>query len=96
MNDPYRILGIDPSADEAAVRARYLELVREFPPDREPQRFAEVREAYDRIRDPVNRLQQRLFDVSAHFTFESILADAKPSLRNPRLSSAMLLSLAKR
>ena len=40
MSDPYGILGVPPGADEAAIRRRYLELVRQFPPDRE--RFAAI------------------------------------------------------
>ena len=34
MNDPYEILGLPHSADETEIRRRYLELVRQFPPDR--------------------------------------------------------------
>ncbi len=34
MGDPYEILGVTPGAGEGAVRERYLELVRAFPPIR--------------------------------------------------------------
>ena len=34
MVDPYEALGLSPQADEKEIRERYLELVREFPPDR--------------------------------------------------------------
>ena len=95
MNDPYQILGVSHAADEAAVRARYLELVRQFPPDREPDRFAEIREAYDRVRDPIVSLENRLFDVSAPFTFESLIADTRPDVRSSRLPTELLLSLAR-
>ena len=40
MNDPYETLGLSPDAGESEIRRRYLELVREFPPDRAPERFA--------------------------------------------------------
>lgn len=93
--DPYKVLGISHTADDAMIRARYLELVREFPPERSPDRFAEVRAAYDRLRDPVVSLENRLFDVSVPFTFESIVADARPDVRRTRLSSSQLLSLAR-
>ncbi len=73
------------------IRTSYLELVREFPPERAPDRFAEVRAAYDQLRDPVKNLEGRLFDVSAPFTFESIVADAQPDVRRTRLSSSLLL-----
>ena len=35
---------------------RYLELVRQFPPDQAPERFAAVHAAYDALRDPARRL----------------------------------------
>ncbi|MEX0819370.1 MAG: J domain-containing protein [Pirellulaceae bacterium] len=93
--DPYKVLGVSHTADDATIRTRYLELVREFPPERSPDRFAEVRAAYDRLRDPVVSLENRLFDVSVPFTFESIVADARPDIRRTRLSSSQLLSLAR-
>ena len=55
MIDPYEQLGLPPSADETEIRQHYLELVRQFPPDRAPERFAEIRAAYDALRDPVSR-----------------------------------------
>ncbi len=42
MIDAYETLGLPNDADEAQIRTRYLELVREFPPDRAPERFAEI------------------------------------------------------
>ena len=54
--DPYAILGLPRGCDESDVRRRYLELVRQFPPDRAPERFAEIRGAYESLRDPVVRL----------------------------------------
>ena len=38
VHDPWTVLNLDASADEAAIRSRYLELVRENPPDRNPVR----------------------------------------------------------
>ena len=95
MNDPYAVLGVSRGADDVTIRTRYLELVRQFPPERAPERFAEIREAYDRLRDPIVSLESRLFEVSAPFTFESIVAEARPDVRRTRLSSSLLLSLAR-
>jgi curved DNA-binding protein CbpA len=61
MSDPYQTLGLPGDADEAAVRARYLELVRQFPPEQASQRFAEIRAAYDALKDRDARLRRRLF-----------------------------------
>jgi len=94
MSNPYEILGIDPASDDAAIRRRYLELVRRHPPDREPERFAAIRGAYDELRDPVARLRSKLFPLETHDTIDSILADVERRLRTARIPLKTLLSLA--
>ena len=47
MADPYEILGVSRSSSEADIRRRYLELVRQYPPDRHPERFKEIHQAYE-------------------------------------------------
>lgn len=93
MQNPYQALGLESSAGEAAVRARYLELVRQHPPDRDPQRFAEIRKAYEDLRDPVRLMAQRLFDYRSHDTIEGIVTELEDRVRNTRLPTATLLSL---
>ncbi len=65
------MLGVEEAAGDEALRAAYLRGLREFPPDREPERFQELREAYDLLRDPRNRIA-RLFSEA-----ESTLAVAE-------------------
>ncbi|REJ73773.1 MAG: J domain-containing protein, partial [Planctomycetota bacterium] len=52
QSDPFQILGVPADAGEAEIRARYLELVKKFPPEREPEKFREVHAAYEAARDP--------------------------------------------
>lgn len=59
--NPFAVLGLDETADDAAVRAGYLAAVRAHPPDRDPAGFQRIREAYDAIRDEDRRLDLRLF-----------------------------------
>ena len=59
--NPFAILGVDETADDAAVRAAYLAAVRRSPPDRDPEGFQRVRDAYEAIRDAERRLAFRLF-----------------------------------
>ena len=94
MSDPYEVLGLEPRSGDAEIRRRYLELVRRYPPDRDPERFAAVREAYDALRDPVTRLRERLFPTKTHETMDAILADAEQRLRRARISTKTLISLA--
>lgn len=42
MSDPYHVLGVDPTASPQEIRARYLELVRRFHPDRLMARGAQA------------------------------------------------------
>jgi curved DNA-binding protein CbpA len=96
MADPYEILGIAQGASETEIRSRYLELVREHPPDRDPERFAAVREAYEQLRDPVTRMRTALFKLRDTESIPSILADARRRVRRMRLSTSLLLTLADR
>jgi hypothetical protein len=95
MNDPYQVLGLGPDADAAAVRSRYLELVRRHSPEREPQRFAEIRAAYDRLRDPIVNLESRLFSTTVSHTLDALATERKPDVRARRLPTDLLLSLAR-
>lgn len=94
MHDPYEVLGLDGASDEAAIRQRYLELVRQHPPERDAERFAQIREAYDALRDPVRRMNARLFEVRTHDSFDAIHAEALKRLRSARIPTDTLLSLA--
>jgi DnaJ like chaperone protein len=61
-NDPYLILGVDPSADTVAIKAHYRKLVRDNHPDKQiaagvpeemvtlaTERLAQINAAYDKI-----------------------------------------------
>ena len=94
MTDPYEVLGLPHGADDAAIRARYLELVRESPPDRAPERFAAIRAAYDDVRDPARRLGSLLFHVSTTDSIDALVDDLQNRLVRTRLPVNTLLSLA--
>ena len=90
---PYEVLGVGPEATADEIRQRYLALVREFPPEREPKRFAEIRDAYDQLRDPIASLERRLFNLTAVDTFDTLLAAERRRQRGRRLPTPVLLSL---
>jgi curved DNA-binding protein CbpA len=95
MNDPYRVLELTPDASESEIRRRYLELVRAFPPDRAPERFAAIHAAYAALRDPASRLSEQLFGLEPkNASFESITADLHARLRELRVPVDVLLSWA--
>lgn len=94
MRDPHQILGLDPSADETAIRQRYLALVRQYTPEQAPERFSEIRAAYEELRDPVKRLQGRLFEFRSDDSPAAIRTDIIKLLRSKRIPNDTLMSLA--
>lgn len=65
---PYELLGIAPTADDKTIRSAYLELIKAYPPDREPERFKEIANAYESIKDAKKRLEFYLFDKEIPIT----------------------------
>ncbi len=61
MNDPWTILGVEPSANDDAIRAAYREHVKLHPPDTDAAGFARISEAYAQVKDPRARARERLF-----------------------------------
>jgi len=59
--NPYLVLGLSPEAGDAEIRRAYLEAIREFPPEREPEQFQAISQAYEKIRDEKSRLNYILF-----------------------------------
>jgi curved DNA-binding protein CbpA len=96
MADPYTILDVPPESSDEAIRRRYLTLVRTYTPERAPERFAAIREAYEKLRDPQQRLRYRLFEAGKEDSLEAILADAKASVACRRVPLAELLALGRK
>jgi curved DNA-binding protein CbpA len=61
MRTPFEILGLPESATDQEIRSAYLAKVREYPPEREPERFQEIRAAFEAIQDRRARLEYQLF-----------------------------------
>ena len=55
MADPYRVLGLPPDSTDEVIRRQYLTLVRAHTPERAPERFAAIREAYEKLREQIRR-----------------------------------------
>lgn len=56
----YKVLGLRASATQAAIKQKYIELVKAFPPETHPVEFQQVRRAYETLRDPVKRSEYDL------------------------------------
>ena len=73
--DSFEILGVSQDASDEDIRAAYLARVRDCPPDRSPEHFERVRDAYNKLRDPRARIRHRLFAVDPAASFASVFAD---------------------
>jgi curved DNA-binding protein CbpA len=86
IHDPYILFGL-PSHEDLAddqVRLRYLQLIREFPPEQNPAQFAAIREAYEKIRTVHSRAKYRLFDAGAEETLDQIIEEVDRTMARPR------------
>jgi len=55
MKSHYETLKIDNTADARQIKRAYFELVKQFPPERFPEEFKEIRAAYDALSDEETR-----------------------------------------
>ncbi len=90
-HDPYAALGLTGTATPEEVRAAYLQLVREYPPDRDPQRFREIHAAYQALSNPLVRAEALWNACHERPDLQEALARADTA--RPRLRPLQLLAL---
>jgi len=97
MKDPYLILGLleqktNGTVDDAAVKAAYLQLLRRYPPEREPLHFQRIRKAYEQLETRQKRVRYALFDLTLpdRQDVASVLLPQKP-LSRPSFKSVQNL-----
>jgi curved DNA-binding protein CbpA len=86
MSDPYAIFGLSPDADDETIRRRYLELVKENPPEQRPEQFAAIRRAYEQLKDLDTRLRYRLFEAGKEESIDRIIKEVLCRSPRPRLT----------
>ncbi|MBP7637640.1 MAG: hypothetical protein KBA18_07170 [Kiritimatiellae bacterium] len=60
---PYLVLDVPETATDDDVRRAYLQKIRDFPPERTPDEFQRVCDAYALIRTEQDRARLRLFGM---------------------------------
>ncbi len=93
MSDPYAVLDLLPGSDDDAIRRRYLQMVKKYPPERHPERFAEIRQAYESLRDLSTRLRYSLFEAGKRESVDAIIEELSCRTTRRRLSLKELLAL---
>ncbi len=61
MNNPFKILSISYTSNDDEVKSAYLQQIRQFPPDRYPEKFKKIKEAYEKLKTERDRIACRLF-----------------------------------
>lgn len=86
MPNPYRVLEIHEASDDEAIRRAYAEAVRRVPPERDPEAFRRVQDAYEKIGDRRARLRFRLFEPARGDSFDEWIEEIRCETRKKRLT----------
>jgi curved DNA-binding protein CbpA len=76
----WAVLGIPVTAGEEEIRSAYLARVKEHPPDRSPEEFERIRDAYETLRDPRRRMRDMLLSADPEGPLVS-LVEGQPAQR---------------
>jgi len=90
--DPWEVLGLTADSDDETIRRRYLELVRQFPPEQHPERFAAIRQAYERTKDLTTRLRWLMFEAGKNDSIDAIIEELTCRTTRRRVPLETLLS----
>ena len=93
--DPFSILGVDDDAGDDEIKSRYLALVRDFPPDREPERFQTYRAAFEALHTERQRLAAKLLAThgGALMRLEASCLPPPEERRHGQVSQAQVTAL---
>ena len=75
LQEAASVLHLDADADEAEVRAAYLEQIKAHPPDTDPEAFEQIRDAYELMSDPQRRVRHLLFSADPNAPLVNLLED---------------------
>ena len=81
MTDPRKILGVGPDAGDEEIRAAYLRRVKEHPPERSPERFELIRDAYETLRDPRRRARSLVLAADPNEPLAAVIHDTAAQRR---------------
>lgn len=63
MKTPYDILGVVSNAADTEIKQAYLRQIKAYPPERDPEQFRLIHEAYLAIKDKKSRISYELFNL---------------------------------
>lgn len=83
----YKVLGVRANATQETIKKKYIEAVKAFPPETHPEKFQQIRRAYETLRDPVRRNE---YDLMRKYgdKLENIMGEAFEQAGSGRLEKA--------
>lgn len=92
----YLALNLPLEATDDEIRERYLLLVRQYPPEKEPERFRQLTEAFESLKSARARVNSRLFGIlNLHDAGKAIrLLDPSFNVTRRRAGLTDMLSMA--
>ena len=91
MAGPYDVLGVKFEDSDEAIRARYLELVRQYPPERNAERFSQIRAAYEKVRSLQLRIEHRLYAAGREDTADDVIREVFAQMPRQRYALTKLV-----
>ncbi len=86
----YLVLGVDLDADDEEIRRQYLRQVKRYSPEKNPEQFRKITDAYEAIKDRQSRVRGQIFgplEVKDYEgAIESLARAREPKRRCPALS----------
>ncbi|XID93303.1 DnaJ domain-containing protein [Paenibacillaceae bacterium WGS1546] len=75
VENHYKILGVRTNATQDSIKKKYIEKVREFPPETHPEQFQQIRRAYEILKNPTKRKE---YDLQRKYgsNLENVLEEA--------------------
>jgi len=62
MHNPFELLGVDEAASSGDIKKAYFQKVRQYTPEKHAEKFKQIREAYDTLKDSECRLEAEVFN----------------------------------
>ena len=85
MINYYLTLGVSLEANDQEIRARYLELIKKYTPEKDPVRFQQVSTAYEKIKSARARIRTALFETDENPNTEAALEALSVAARPQRV-----------
>ncbi|MCF8045216.1 MAG: J domain-containing protein [Desulfarculaceae bacterium] len=85
----YRILGVDETAGDETIRSKYLQLVKEHPPEKDPEKFRLINRAYEALKDERQRVRTKLSGFGSYRFWKEALDDLVATVGSERRSPGL-------